>query len=92
MRLSLAVTQPLGQSNVSGWRSRPKPSSATAGIPIRIGTAFGAAEHPVVVVGAGRWGCRSRSIWRNAASRWCCSMMPTGSARVAGDLLFQALA
>ena len=28
-----------------------------------------------------RSGCRWRSTWRNAASRWCCSTTPTGSAR-----------
>ena len=28
-----------------------------------------------------RSGCRSRSTWRSAASRWCCSTTPTGSAR-----------
>ena len=29
----------------------------------------------------GRSGCRLRSIWRSAANPWCCSTMPTGSAR-----------
>jgi flavin-dependent dehydrogenase len=51
MRLFSRVAA-LGQSNVSAWRSNPKPSSAIAATPIRIGPAR-MAEHPVVVVGAG---------------------------------------
>ena len=37
----------------------------------------------------GRWGCRWRSIWRSAANPWCCSTMPTGSARARARSAFQ---
>ena len=36
-----------------------------------------------------RSGCHWRSIWRNAASAWCCSTMPTGSARARARSVFQ---
>ncbi len=50
-----------------------------------------AAHHPWWWSAPGRSGCRWRSIWRSAASPWCCSTMPTGSARARARSAFPSV-